>query len=483
MCLLTLLAGVLRLFMIGSESFWIDEMATFERVSMSWHDMFDVILSLKYHPPLHYCLVKAWCSVAGYDETSLRFISAIAGAIATPFFYFTAFRLSGRKAALIATSMFVVSAYHIRWAQEARFYSLMGLLSCVSMYYFIVLLQQRNKRALLAYIFASALMMYNHYFSLFLILAQNLAVLTELILSYVKNKSFDSKGLKAWIIAQVSIILLFLPWLLVLLQGLGKYDEGFKVLKKPGIEALLAVPYFYAERSIILAAIFTASLFLFTFGLLKKGKFKLDFQKIGEKQVVLWWFIVPFLVPFIISVLLTPIYSGRYILAGSFGFFIIASEGLLRLKGKVRHIAIAIFFLSMALVLTNYYAKPFNEQWKPAAAYIAKNASPDDVVIIHPAFCLRAFNFYADKDAPAAVGFPLPKQKIEGQGPTINEQNAPLIDLQIANAQNVWILYCHSYDKNYQILKHLSKKYKQTDKVALHKIEIYEYSKQPNNGQ
>ncbi|ARN57022.1 glycosyltransferase family 39 protein [Sedimentisphaera salicampi] len=478
--LLTVSAGLLRFFMLGQESFWIDEMATFHRVSMSWEDMFARLLELKYHPPLHYCLAKLWCGIAGYSEFSLRFISALSGMLAVSFFYLTALKLAGRKAALFAGWMFAVSAYHIQWAQEARFYSLMGLLTCVSMYFFVRLIEKRNLASLLGLSLSSALLLYNHYYGIFVIAAQNLAALTQIIIETRRSGRLKRKDLFGWISSQLFAAALFIPWFAVLLQGLSKYGGGTGVLERPGIIHLLAAPYFFAGESLVLAAVFAGLFMLYLWAVYKAaGSMKAFAPELLKDHIAIWWLIGTVILPYVFSLIAAPVYSGRYILAGSFAFFILAGKALSRLEGKRLLFAGAALFIVMSGVLADYYIGPFNENWKAAAGEISAQASPSETVIIHPAFCRKAFNYYYAGEAEVE-GFPLLDQKIEGKGPAVTPENAPLIHRQSEGSDGVWLVYCHSYDPNYLLVEKLKKDFRLEEKIELHKIEIFRFEKSLN---
>ncbi|AQQ09796.1 putative membrane protein [Sedimentisphaera cyanobacteriorum] len=473
----TLSAGLLRFFILGNESFWIDEMATFHRVSMTWEDMFARLLELKYHPPLHYCLAKLWCGIAGYSEFSLRFISALSGMFAAPFFYLTALKLTSRKAARFAAGMFVLSAYHIQWAQEARFYSLMGLLTCVSMYFFVRLIQERRLRNLLALSLASALLLYNHYYGIFVIASQNLAAITQIIIETRKSGRLNKKDLSGWIAGQILAAALFIPWFAVLLQGLSKYGGGTGVLERPGIIHLLAAPYFFAGESLLLAAVFAALFILYLWAVYRAaGNGKSFLTELLKDHTAIWWLVVTVAVPYLFSLIAAPVYSGRYILAGSFAFFILAGRALSRLERKAMFIASAVLYLTMAGVLADYYIGPFNENWKAAAKEISAQAEPSETVIIHPAFCRKAFSYYYHGQAEVK-GFPLLDQKIEAGGPAVTPENAPLIQRQYAGANGVWLVYCHSWDEDYLLVEKLNEDFTLVEKIKLHKIEIFRFDK------
>lgn len=77
---LFLLALGLRLWGIGSESIWTDEMATLHRARM---DLLGLLENTSTHGqlPLYFVLLNLWIKVAGTDEVALRIPSAIIGSV------------------------------------------------------------------------------------------------------------------------------------------------------------------------------------------------------------------------------------------------------------------------------------------------------------------------------------------------------------------------------------------------------------------
>jgi 4-amino-4-deoxy-L-arabinose transferase-like glycosyltransferase len=455
---LSIAALILRLAALGSESFWIDEIATLERVSMGWHRMMDAVAALRYHGPLQYILAKLSCEAFGYGEFGARLPSAILGAAAVPFFYLTARRLAGRSCALIASALLACSTYHIAFSQEARFYGIMGFFTCASMYFFVRLIHEKSLFAAIGYAIATSLMLYNHYYGIFVILAQNITLLCD------RRFLRCSQDIVRWLLVQTATALLFAPWLFIVLEGLGKYGSDYKVLEAPGIMHLLATPWYYADKQMLMTSITAILILLFAVKAVRNRSL------LSENKVAVIWFVVPVIVPFAVSVLLTPIYSGRYILAGSFGMFIIIAVAVNPLKGHMKKAALALLACALLFGLYDYYRFPDNEQWKEVAAYLDKNEAEGDVVILHPAFNRRAYNYYARSDD--AKGFPLFGQKLEERGPEVSAENAPLIDEQTAGAERVWLVLCHSYDKDNLIAEHLGKSYRQAERKQFHKIEL-----------
>src|SRR5918912_3546877 len=85
------------------------------------------------HPPLYYLLAHAWLGL-GSDETTLRLLSALLGALAVPLLGLLGAELAGRRAGLLAAALLAVAPAHVFYSRDARMYSLLALLGVVALY-------------------------------------------------------------------------------------------------------------------------------------------------------------------------------------------------------------------------------------------------------------------------------------------------------------------------------------------------------------
>ena len=74
-----LLGTVLRVFKLGRESLWLDEVGTVNIAQKSISEMFHYIVHFDVHPPLYYFLLHLWIRLFGDSEFSVRFPSVIFG--------------------------------------------------------------------------------------------------------------------------------------------------------------------------------------------------------------------------------------------------------------------------------------------------------------------------------------------------------------------------------------------------------------------
>src|SRR6185437_10957473 len=84
-------------------------------------------------PPLYYCVAWVWARLFGDHEAGLRSLSAVAGVLVVPIAYGLGARLIGRRAGLIAAALTACNPLLVWYSQEARSYSMLVLLSAVSL--------------------------------------------------------------------------------------------------------------------------------------------------------------------------------------------------------------------------------------------------------------------------------------------------------------------------------------------------------------
>src|SRR5918993_1174148 len=173
---IVLIAAALRLYGIGRQSLWFDEAASVRIVRQGWGEMFAAIKDAERIPPLHYVLLWGWVRVFGHAEWSVRLPSALAGIGSVWALYALTKRLFGNGAAFVAALLLAVAPYQISYAQEARAYTLMVLLSLLSCWLFVRVLDADEPKARFdaAYVLAGAAALYSHLYAVFALLAQAL---------------------------------------------------------------------------------------------------------------------------------------------------------------------------------------------------------------------------------------------------------------------------------------------------------------------
>ncbi len=128
-------ALLLRVFDLGGSSLWVDEAASATFARAPWSDLWGQLARLETNPPGYYSVVKAWISVFGVSDVSLRMPSAIASALCVIPIYYFALREYGRGAAILAASLVALSAIQVQYGQEARSFAMISLFFVTSLYF------------------------------------------------------------------------------------------------------------------------------------------------------------------------------------------------------------------------------------------------------------------------------------------------------------------------------------------------------------
>lgn len=234
------IAAYVRLLGLGSESFWLDEGYSLAYTELPFRKMIAYIATRDVHPPLYYILFKIW-RYTGDSEMWLRLPSAVFGIVAVAYMWAMVEEHWGPAAAAASSLLLATSEAAIWYSQEARMYSLVLLLSVLSLKFFlrfITLVQfpgdeARNNAFPRATatdcigltVFTLALL-YTHNVAVFLwgtqLFVGGMAGLLPFIRSRrirtgcgIGNPDFRNGVFRQWLLCQAVIGAAYLPWLLV----------------------------------------------------------------------------------------------------------------------------------------------------------------------------------------------------------------------------------------------------------------------------
>ena len=159
------LAAALRLYGLAHQGFWYDEANTAQLVHFSPGRMLGLIPQSESTPPLYYCVAWVWVRLFGDHEAGLRSLSAVAGVLVVPVAYTAGARLMSPRAGLITAALTACSPLLVWYSQEARSYSLLVLLTALSLLAFVYARETPTPRVLTLWVLASALALATHYFA------------------------------------------------------------------------------------------------------------------------------------------------------------------------------------------------------------------------------------------------------------------------------------------------------------------------------
>ena len=208
---------------LDSQSLWLDEGITFwiSRFSPKgiWH-----ILQLDTSNPLYYILLHYWTGWFGASEFSIRALSATFAALSIPIFYqVTRKVVADRTSIVLAMMLYAVSFYQVWYAQEARCYALLVLLSLASVYLLMRCLEKGSLLRLSGLALCITASLYTHNIALFYL--PGMAVMW---LVYPAERPLRTRMRDAVVVFSL-VTLLYLPWIPTLRGQLHRAHAGLWV--------------------------------------------------------------------------------------------------------------------------------------------------------------------------------------------------------------------------------------------------------------
>lgn len=204
----TVLLGVIVRFTTVS-ALWLDEAQT---VAIARQPLRRLPEALRHDgaPPLFYVLLHGWMRIFGDGTLSVRFLPGLFAVAALPLAWLAGRRLGGTAVAWSAVVLLSVSPFAVRYATEARMYSLVVLLVLAGYLAVMELLDRPGSlRAAAGVALVTAALLLTHYWSIYL-----LAVTAVILVAVAwRGPSPALEGARRSLVAMAVGGLAFVPWL------------------------------------------------------------------------------------------------------------------------------------------------------------------------------------------------------------------------------------------------------------------------------
>ncbi len=398
--LVVLFVGIiLRVYGLSEQCYWLDEIRTLNVVQGG----LDSIISGG-RPPIYLVFAHFWFESFGVSEVATRLLSIIFGVSSIVLIYIIGKSLFDQKVGVLSAFFMSVSKFQIYYSQELRYYSLYELLTLISFFFYIRLLNSKSYIYTVLYILSTILLYYTHDFAVLIIAAQNLYVL-------IKYKTLRSIIAK-WFLSQFIILLGIAPRFIERFgdSAIGKGAPNW--ISSPSMWSPLNTIYNYMgfkiNNSIVddIAIIFLLIGTVIYFLIIGKEKwmkslnqsiavFKRSWNIKSETMIVVLWFFVPIALILIASEVLKPMYLDRYLICSAPACYILVALLLTKVK-KV--IPIGIILITYTILISpglyHYYTKPVREDWREVGSYIKENDKRRNPMVLISYHSLPSFKWY-----------------------------------------------------------------------------------------
>jgi 4-amino-4-deoxy-L-arabinose transferase-like glycosyltransferase len=407
--LLIIIGASLRILHLGKASPWLDEAITYDRALASVPDIIKASYGWDIHPPTYY-VISHYMVQFGHSPEALRLFSVICGVLSIPIFYFLAREIFGRKReAAVATLLLVLSAYQIRYAQEARMYTLFFLVSLFALLFFYRAFKRQQKRDWFLWAGFSIINFYVHYFAIFLMASQVVFYLIHLIQTKTLRQLFKQHRIFLW--ASLLMMVGCLPAVPLLIQQATTKINSYGV-KQPTVNPLMFVLVFLKysfypntlaeplwERG--LKYIFGAFTFFGAIIAWKQRRNMIIFcATIIVISLALGW-----LVSHIVFFSLT----FRYLYFLNAPMLLLLALAVTAVVDKIKPGSAAKKTLALATVLgaicmldayilANYYENPREPDWRAGFSHIKQNCRENEVIVPVPGYVTYVARYYLAGD-------------------------------------------------------------------------------------
>lgn len=216
---ITVAGLAVRFFYIPDHDIWWDEICTATRAMMPLTDLWN---SLKYQgpssvsvdssPPLHHILIH-FSLLIRQSSFFLKLPNILFGGFTIPVVFLLVRRLYGSRAGLYAALFVALSAMHVSYSRDARWYSLFYFVTLVSFTFLLHALYSGKKRHWSGFVIAATAMLYSSYMAIVFIASYGLIV-AAWCLFFSRQGALPARRVFTQAAASfVVVFLLFAPWI------------------------------------------------------------------------------------------------------------------------------------------------------------------------------------------------------------------------------------------------------------------------------
>ena len=390
-----LLATLVRLYGSTASAIWCDEGSSLlmsdYSPSLIWsHSAHDV------HPPLYFLLLHGWIGLFGDSLFSVRFLSVLPGIVTVALGVWLVYLTATRRAAVLAGVLLALLPIAVRYSQEVRMYSLMGLWllgATIALVYWVK--NPDRQRYLVVYVVLMTASFYTHYFTC-------LCVLSHWCYLLLVGGQTNRLVLRpAWWVANSLIVLMYVPWmpgLIDLLQHLDLLKVGGDIGWIPPItlDSLPSAVWQYLTLtdgrdfswpvyfSLPLAVLLLTGVMVW----LDRGPHKFHL-------LLAIYTLLPLIVIFLVS-WKTPLLIERYLMFSALGLPLILAIVVDRISVRFRYLAMVIFTALLLVeaggLINDYHAD--DDKFDVLVNHVNDNYMANDRIVVSDMFWYLGYVYY-----------------------------------------------------------------------------------------
>jgi mannosyltransferase len=401
------MGAILRFLHLGAQSFWVDEALSLAYSQLPGPQFVHLMQARELNMLPYYLLLRGWIHL-GTVEWVIRSLSAICSIATLPLLYQLGVRLFGARVARVAVSLLALHPYHIRFAQEARGYSLMLLLVTASTLFFVRASEGSVRRTKggprgvwVAYVATGALAAYAHFYASLALVAQWVSV------ALARPRGF---AWKRFALAVLAICILLVPLAAFVLLGHADPAEWIPFPNEKRVEflvySLLGGDNTHGARilawpvyAVVLAGAAAGAWRAWRASASETGSERCA----AHYALVIAGAVLPIVLVLLVSIV-KPIFVDKYLMECLPFAVLLVAIGVNELRPQaLRWSVLSLTLLISAHGTLDYFRRPDKDDWRSATHYVLASARSGDAALFFPRFVVAPFEYYREQfDTTAA---------------------------------------------------------------------------------
>lgn len=414
------LGAFLRLYRLGHFSLWYDEGASIQLSKLVDKKFSFLSPLLNNEPPANPVLTFIWLSFLDkirfwekyteWDDFAIRLLPCTWSILSIIIFYRVSKKIlkESHSAVILSTLIFAISPFQVYYAQELRIYSFYVLINLIGLYFLLRILENNLWRDWIGLGCTFVILMYSHYFSVWIIFTTNLFLL---IIMTLERRDLFRKWFWTNLVAGILVLpAVYLAWFFYEIISNIKYVWYPNPTIKTGFITWKNLFAGYTDRVWAYWFLFSMSSILFVLGLFNlKSKLSLYFLVSGIFPIfsnVLFWGLRHF-----------SFYEHRlFIFSGVVGIIAVAN-GVKNTKiPSVKYLVTCLFLLITLVCLRDYYngrlhpmenhrlGVYYKANFRDTSEYLRRNFKDGDIVIYASHFMSPSMRHYLEGYPQSRVG-------------------------------------------------------------------------------
>jgi len=391
--LIIFICGTVFLFIgLTSNSIWYDEAFT---GALARHSFMDIIRisAGDNHPPLYFIITKIITFILGDNAFSLRTASLLGVLALAALGLGPVKRIFGSKASLLFTFLVFITPAFVAQAQNARMYTWAAFFTTACVLYAYLVVTENKLRDWILFGIVSVLGLYTHVY-----LMLEFAIIYALVFLWLILK--DRKKLITFLIVAASVVILYTPWIFVVIVQASKVAKEFWIPEPTSpwiLWGMLFVPFQHEFGSTMSNLFINIACFicsgLTVLGIINAVKNQKTFGNLIFLCIAVA--VLTFSGAFIISYIVRPILMPRYFISVIGLYIIVLMYGILLLKQDALKIIAAVLVLALFIPqLIDIKTVKRNGPLVEVQEYLNDELHPDDVFLHGEEQPFGLFSYY-----------------------------------------------------------------------------------------